>query len=618
MNKTGFDRMTTTTPNPASLRRPRQPGWQAAGGLLLGLGLTLSLGAQPGDQVAPSPKAPGQTGIVAPDAEAEPKMEDARTTDDSIPNVTADESARLNAVLITSLKGIAFTSNPEGAGALGPVAGVSASEDLPLLAGDAFRAQVAANYLGKPVTLANINALNREVVAFLKTNGLPVVDVIVPEQDITAGTLRLIVLQGRLGQVSVKGNKWFSGERLAAQVRTAPGDVLTAGTIIDDLNWLNQNPFRRVGLVYTRGQEVGTTDIILQVEDRRPLRFYIGYEDSGNDATGNNRYLAGVNWGDAFGRGHQLNYQFTTTDDYNDFYAHSASYVVPLPWRHTLTTYAAYANSSAEVVAGALNADGESYSAGLRYAVPLPGANRLNHEAFAGYDYKFSQNALIFGGTTLPATKTEVSQFNIGYAANLRDGWGATALTATLFVSPGDMTPHNDSGDFQAVSGRSSDDYQYGRITLERLTRLPSDFSLIASVTGQISSSNLLVSEQLGAGGYSTVRGYNEREANADEGVLTRLELRTPSMSLGKIFDLGIPADQLQLLTFWDYAALSRHEDLAPPVDNSFTLSSAGVGLRYSVSTYLSLRLDYGWHLKDTSFGDQGDSRGHIGLVLSY
>lgn len=585
---------------------------------LLSLGFALSLAAQPIDQVRPEPKAPTDSGIVTPESDAPVQIEDTREPEVKSGAVTSADEAKLNTVLLAALKGLAFVASSDEAKAVDEVSGVEAGEGLSLLDTQDFKEKVAFNYLGKPVTLASIHALNRDVVSFFKSKGRPVVDVIVPEQDITNGTLRLIVLQGRLGEVTVQGNRYFSSEMLAAKLRLVEGEPLDTEQVLGDLNWLNQNPFRRVGLVYKRGAEVGETDVIIQVEDRRPVRFYAGYEDSGTDATGNNRWLAGVNWGNAFGLDHQMNYQFTMADDVNDFYAHSGSYVIPLAWRHTLTFYGAYANSSAEVVAGLLNADGESYSTGFRYAIPLRSTRALAHEAFFGYDYKFSQNALIFGGITQPAEKTEVSQFNVGYAANLRDSLGGTSLTTTFFYSPGKMTPHNTDSEFNSVSGGSSADYYYGRATLERLTRMPADFSLVTSVTGQISSSNLLVSEQLGAGGYATVRGYDERVANAEQGVMSRVELRTPALSLREMFNIAMPSDQLQFLGFWDYASLYRH-DTPTGLPASYTLSSVGVGLRYSIATNLSLRFDYGWQLQeDAAVAGESSSRGHVGVVLSY
>lgn len=621
MNNPGLKRLNNTKPLAAKLR------WHTPVSVLLGLGLTLAAGAQGNDGVTPTPKSPGETGIVTPETAPFVKVEDATATAtppvgeavpataeapkpaEPLPPVVAEDTAKLNAVLITSLEGLAFGSTPESATALGNVSGVVATEDLALLNTTEFLASVAHNYLRRPVTLASINALNRDVVAYFKAKGFPVVDVIVPEQDITAGTLRLIVLQARLGEIRVEGNKWFSDELLASQIRTAPGAPLASKSIFDDLNWLNQSPFRRVGLVYARGAEVGTTDVVLQVEDRRPFRFYAGYENSGNQATGDNRWFVGANWGNAFGKDHQMNYQFTMADQYEDFYAHSGSYVVPLPWRHTLTVYAAYANSTAEVFAGLLTAEGESYSSGFRYAVPLASKLKLNHELFFGYDYKFSSNTVV--PVIAPTTITEISQFNVGYSANLRDNFGSTAITATGFASPGEMTPHNENSDFNAVSSQSAADYAYGRLTLERVTRLPLDFSLVANITGQLSTGNLLVSEQLGAGGYSSLRGYDEREANAEEGFISSVEIRTPS------FSVGSAASQLQLLAFWDHAELYRHDSTGVGPDD-YSLNSAGVGLRYSFSTNLSLRADYGWQLKKTTLGDYGDNRGHVGVVVSY
>lgn len=611
MNTSGLKDRTQIKPAGTKLQ------WRAPASVLLGLGLTLSLGAQTSDDPVLKPKDPSETGIVKPETAPFVKVEDTRQSteapkpSESMPPVTAEDTAKLNAVLITSLEGIAFGSTPQSAQELGNVSGVVATDDLPLLNSAEFLTAVANNYLRKPATLASITQLNRDVVTFFKEKGLPVVDVIIPEQDITAGTLRFIVLLARLGTVKVDGNHWFSDELIASKLRTAPGGVLEAKSIIEDLNWMNQNPFRRVGLVYARGSEVGTTDVVLQVEDRRPFRFYAGYENSGNKATGDSRWMAGVNWGNAFGKDHQANYQFTMADKYEDFYAHSGSYVVPLPWRHTLTVYGAYANSSAEVIAGLVDAEGESYSTGFRYSIPLAAKPKLNHEVFFGYDYKFSSNAINFGGTTLPANKTEIHQFNAGYAGELRDSLGSTAVTATVFVSPGDFGGHNNDNDFSTVSPGSASDYTYGRLTVERVTKLPLDFSLVASITGQLSTGNLLVSEQLGAGGYASLRGYDEREANAEEGFVSKVEIRTPS------FAVGSANSQLQLLAFWDHAELRRY-DAVPLSPDGYSLGSAGVGLRYNFSTYISLRADYGWQIKDSSLGDTGDSRGHVGVIVSY
>ena len=107
----------------------------------------------------------------------------------------------------------------------------------------------------------------------------------------------------------------------------------------------------------------------------------------------------------------------------------------------------------------------------------------------------------------------------------------------------------------------------------------------------QIGSGNLVPSEQLGVGGYSTVRGYDEREANGDRGFVVNTELRTPAMALLGRFPKWKVDDQLQFLAFMDYGVTSENIDPAPNSGSETTshLHSVGGGFRYTISRYLSV-----------------------------
>ena len=100
--------------------------------------------------------------------------------------------------------------------------------------------------------------------------------------------------------------------------------------------------------------------------------------------------------------------------------------------------------------------------------------------------------------------------------------------------------------------------YVYDNLALERLTRLPGDWSVILRGTVQVSNGNLAPSEQMEFGDYNTVRGYE-----------------TP-------------------------------------------LSSVDGGLRYTINTYLSVRFDYGFQLLNTGLDNDHGSRSDVGVVVSY
>lgn len=154
-------------------------------------------------------------------------------------------------------------------------------------------------------------------------------------------------------------------------------------------------------------------------------------------------------------------------------------------------------------------------------------------------------------------------------------------------------------------------------MTLERVTKLPWDFSWMAKGTAQFAHRNLLASEQLGVGGSTTVRGYDEREANGDEGYLASTEIRTPPVSLGVAVGLDKAIDQLQFLAFFDYG-VAENRILLPGEDPHVQLASVGPGLRYAISPWLSVRFDYGWQLYDTALNPRYNSRGHLGVIIAY
>src|SRR5207249_1598856 len=99
---------------------------------------------------------------------------------------------------------------------------------------------------------------------------------------------------------------------------------------------------------------------------------------------------------------------------------------------------------------------------------------------------------------------------------------------------------------------------------------------------------------QAGVGGYTTVRGFDERTLNFDESAVLQNELRPPPIPLGSI---GGKSSQLQLLGFVDVGGGNNKQEVSG--ETSQTLSSAGVGLRLEIGKNFSLRADYGFQLSD-------------------
>ncbi len=535
------------------------------------------------------------------------------------PGADAPATAADDRVLVPVLRGLEFVANPD-AGRRDPVAveGLRIT-GIALLETAEFRA-LATPYLGRPLTLRALNRLTRDVVIYFRRHGRPVVDVLVPEQNVSTGTVQILVVEGRLGRVRVEGNKWFTAGQISSAIRARPGEVIAGGPLLADIAWINGNPFRQVDLVFTRGSKPGETDVVLRTYDLRPLRLYTGYEDSGNALTGFDRVLLGVNWGNAFDRNEQLNYQLTASPDLEKLVAHSGSYIVPLAaWRHTLTVFGSYAESRPVLAGGLFALDGRAWQAGARYRLPLASGSTASTRALTlGVDVKRSNNNLAFGGTRIFAAENDVIQGNAVFSASHPDLHGMTSGEFTLAVSPGGLTTGNRTRAYQAARSFARPDYVYARFELERRTKLPAGLFWITRGTAQLASANLLGSEQLGLGGASSLRGYEDREANGDDGFTLVNEIHFPPFPVVGAIARGRTNDRLDPLVFLDYGVVASHQRL-PGEPQRLELASAGLGFRYNLRGNFNLRAVYGWQLKPSGVSDlRRHQRGHVSAVLSF
>jgi hemolysin activation/secretion protein len=522
-----------------------------------------------------------------------------------------------NDVLVGRLKGIFLLSDPKQVHPEGVASHRSVEPGEVTLAKDPDFDAAIRPYLGQPVTMKSLAELTRSIVAFFRDHDRPVVNVFVPEQSITSGFVQIVVVISRVEKVDATGARFFSNQDLREEIRLRPEDPISGSQLTSDLGWINRNPFLQSDILMAPGNAPGTTDLLLRTQDRFPLRVYAGYEDSGNQFTGDDRILTGFNYGNLFGIGQQLSYQFTTGTNVNKFTAHSGTYVIPLPWRHQLTFFGSYANSSASLGPD-LSTGGVNWQVSGRYEVPLPGTDHFTESVTGGFDFKRSNNDLIFGVATVSNVFTDVDQFVLGYQANCQDDYGSTSASATGFWSPGGLSNNNDDTDYMGTRAGATSNYAYGQFTLNRVTRLPLDFTWTVRGEVQQADANLLPSEQLGLGGYATVRGYDEREANGDNGFLVSTEVATPPVSIAEFLGITAIKDQLQFLGFVDYGGTSLHQITPADVNPNTNLLGVGPGLRYVINPYLSIRFDYGFQLIDTGFDTRHNSRAHLGVIVSY
>lgn len=478
--------------------------------------------------------------------------------------------------------------------------------------------------IGSSLTLGSLNQMVRDSVTAYRRSDLPVVDVLVPEQEITSGVLQLVVIEGRLGDVLVEGAAGrLEGRALASQIRTERGEVLRESELTEDLNWINKHPNRQVDLIFSPGNNYGETDVILRSDAYKELSAYIAYENSGTAALGESRAIFGASWtGPLFtGLDSILSYQFTTNFDSStaDVNGHSGVFSTYLPWRHQITLLGAYVTSDATFPAGGgtvFSSGGVNKQLSGRYGIPLPSIGRLSHELELGMDFKSSNSDLAFSGLQVFDTTSEIVQYSLGYNIVAPDRVGTWRVDAEVVSSPGDATNKNRDVIFASQRTGAQANYTYGRVLLERDQQLENGWSVLGRLQAQASNRNLLASETLGAGGFDTVRGFEQRVQRGDSGVVGTVELRTPTFYPSTFTGFNNVQDGAIGLLFYDAASLSSKDPL--PGEQDVALGSIGLGLRYQRENWFTLRVDYGFQVTEDGFEDGQQGRWHVGARATF
>ena len=124
---------------------------------------------------------------------------------------------------------------------------------------------VVAPYLDRPITSNDIAQMKYELTSLYFKEGYVLVKITTPPQDLSDGTMKVVVIVGRIGQINVTNdvlNEGIANSRIGS---IKSGDVFNeqeVETALQDINGLT-NISASVNL--RPGQETGTTDMDLLV-----------------------------------------------------------------------------------------------------------------------------------------------------------------------------------------------------------------------------------------------------------------------------------------------------------------------------------------------------------------
>ncbi|EKE03845.1 MAG: OMP85 family outer membrane protein [uncultured bacterium] len=511
----------------------------------------------------------------------------------------ASESAESPAVLRDTkfqLNKVIFTGNTQ-----------YKSEDL---------TKFAADIIGKEVTFKEVNAVARQITNLYRENGYLTSLAYITPQTIEDGIVEISIVEGKIGDIEIQGTRWTKDVYLKNTIFKSNGfdedKIFNINSVRKSLNDLNQSGYLKGQIILEKGEKAETTDIILDIKERMPFSLGVSWDNLGRDLIGNQRANITVADNNLTGFGDRL---YAGTSLASGAFGVSTGYEVPVgPYGTKFRFGYSFADIDLGGAYKQYKIDGNSHLFGTSIIQPIYKGGNFELVSDLGFDMRHSKTTLL-GDTTLQNYNLRVLRTGLNAIKYDNSGkWISRAEVSTGLPILGATT--------ESGHGIGSSKFVKINSNLIRVQKLPFNSLGIARVSGQFSPNALLAPEQTQLGGSYTVRGYDEGILLGDLGYNASLEVRTPipflpaSISLPlmpqKIKNINLK-DKIQFAAFYDqgYAKMLHQNS----IKTSGFLQSVGVGLRCSVTRFLSANLDLGVPLGGKVSPDQNAAKFHFSLT---
>jgi len=463
-------------------------------------------------------------------------------------------------------------------------------------------------FIGRNKTASDVEGARDALERFFHDQGYPTVVVNIPEQKVESRTIRLQIIENRIGILTITGNKWFTTEQIMRDLPSlAPGSVIRIRNVQDEVNQLNKNPDLKVIPEMQPGKVPETVNVALKVQETMPLHGSLELNNRATHDTTDLRLNTALRYDNLWQREHSLSAQYQVApENPDDLQVASGTYTLPAPWdaNDRLVVYGVWSNNDTASAAGYNNL-GKGTIIGARVILPLRSVGNYTHSLVTGFDYKNYKESVGTTGSTGVETPIEYFPVTVAYSASLAGSTGITSFNAGVnAVFRGAVSnPH----EFDNERYNARGNYIYVTAGVERTQKLPADFSLLVKLDGQLADQPLISYDEYMAGGMESVRGYWESEESGDNAIHSVVEFASPDL----LKNFGKKGFSLTAYLFYDAAALWVKDPLAGQAAQS-DIQGVGIGTRGTLYGGFYFQTDIATALRPTSRVAVGDVYCHF------
>ena len=491
------------------------------------------------------------------------------------------------------------------------IKGFSITGENPLADGDTSR--VLAPFLRADATLETLQKATSALESALRDKGYALHRVVLPPQEIGAN-VTLNIVKFVIGSVTVEGNSSYSADNIRASLpELVEGSAPNFNKLAVQTAIANESQGKQVQVTLKEGQVADKIDAKVVVKESKPWNFSLGLSNTGTNATGNDRLTLSGGHANVLGRDHQFVGAYTTSlERPADVRQLGLNYRIPF-YRAGGVLGLSLTRSDVVGNFGDFSSTGAGETLGLNYNHYL--APRGGYRSFVS----FSLDDKLFKASEINGVSVQTGRrsrpLTLGYNARVENDtsvWGYST----------DLAFNLDSGADNNLAAYLTED---ARITTSNWRALRAAGNYLTSFGGgwlwsvrgqfQYSADALISGEQFGLGGASSVRGTGERPIAGDSGLFASTEVSTKELMPG-----------LRVLGFVDAGWLTNNNPNGNPKPSNDSLSSVGLGLRFSSKAGYAVSADYGRiiggsllpFVPNSGIPQTGDSKFHINFSARF
>lgn len=406
----------------------------------------------------------------------------------------------------------------------------------------AFAREWLEHYTGQCVGKQGLDVLVKALSQDILSRGYITTRVLLPEQDLSSGALKVSLIPGVIRRVH------FADEKLRgtwkAAFPTRDGELLNLRDLEQGLEQMKRVSSQDVSMQIVPGDVPGESDVVLDVKRGKPWTVVASIDNSGTRATGKLQGNISLGIDNPFGLNDVFNVGASQDLEFGDkrLGSHGWNAFYSIPWGYWTATLSAYTNTYYQQIAGVNQtfvASGNSKTIDFKLARVLA---RSQNDVFGGYvrlSRRFGQSFI--EDTEIPQQRRNNTLIELGLTD--RHYFGGAQFDGSLAYRQG-VGGFGAQDDVLAAGGGPT--YRYKMAVVDANLSAPfaiaqQPFRYVTTFHGQYTGNSLYYIDDVTIGSRYTVRGFDgETMLAAARGFYWRNELQMPIGQTGQALYAGL------------------------------------------------------------------------------